>query len=112
MTTAQQALAGLFAVTVQVAAFFVFVDWLLRREATDDDTREHLAWLDVMAELPDTDVFDPPVDLARARLVSVPLQPNLSIVPPVADDSWLEELITARPNPFTVPVQRRPGSAS
>lgn len=75
-------------------------------------TKEHLAWLNVMENLPDTDAFDPPIDLARARLVSVPLQRSLSLVAPVADDDWLEELITARPNPFTVPIQRRPGSAS
>lgn len=77
------------------------------RAELDDD------YFDNLRALPETTAFDPPADLPRERLRSVPVQGSrLSVVPdPPADDSWLEDLITERPNPFSVPTQRD-GSAS
>lgn len=47
-----------------------------------------------------------------ATVLPLPVKADLRVVPPVADDSWLEDLATSRPDPFTIPVQRRPGRLS
>lgn len=102
---------GILAALV-IAAPVLITRALAGKRDDEADTARVIAAFKELRAMPETTAFDPPVDLARARLVSVPLQRSLSLVAPVADDDWLEELITARPNPFTVPIQRRPGSAS
>lgn len=78
--------------------------------AYQDGAREHVGWADVKA-LPETTVFEPRQPLERRRLASVPVKPDLTLVPdPPADDAWLEDLL--REDPLQIPQQRRPGDAS